>query len=92
MDADKIIQNALGGAGKLIGGEQLFILEGNPERNELRILTAEETFKNNIAAFSYAFNTGFVFMGMYSTLEAAEESIETIRSLLRDEEGNRLAE
>ena len=90
MDADKLIQNAMGGAGKLIGGEQLFVLEGHPERNELRILTAEETFKNNVTAFSFAFSTGYVFMGMYSTREAAEESIEAIRSLLRDKEGNRL--
>jgi len=90
MDADKLIQDTMSGASKLIGGEQLFVLEGHPEQNELRILTAEEALKNNIAAFSFVFNTGYVFMGMYSTREAAEESIEVIRTLLRDEEGNRL--
>lgn len=45
-------------------------------------MTAEEAFKNNVAAFSYAFNRGFAFMGMYSTREAAEESVVTITSLL----------
>lgn len=53
----------MGGGGKLIGGEQLFILEDHPERNELRVLTAEEAFKNNIAAFSYCLQYGLCVYG-----------------------------
>jgi hypothetical protein len=89
MNPDDLIKEAMGGAGKQIGGPELFVLEGHPERNELRVLTAEEAFKNNMAAFSFSLMTGFVFMGMFTTKEAAEESMETIRRLLRDEEGNR---
>lgn len=89
MDANEMIQQALGGAGKMVGGDQLFILEGQVERNELRVLTADEVFKNNVAAFRYGIVSGYVFLGMYTTREAAEESIETIRRLIRDEDGLR---
>lgn len=89
MKPDELINRAMGGACKLIGGDQLFVLEGHPGRNELRILTAEEAFKNNVSAFSFEIDTGYVFMGMYDSREAAEESIEAIRQLLRNEEGKR---
>jgi len=89
MKPDEIIDKAMGGAGKMIGGKQLFVVEGHPERNDLRVLTAEEAFKNNVSAFCFDINTGYVFMGMYDSREAAEESIEAIRRLLRNEEGKR---
>jgi hypothetical protein len=88
MKADEIINSALNSGGKMIGGPNLFILEGNSERNEFRVLTADECFKNNIMAFTYDLRTGFVMLGMYSTRETAEEQIEVIRQFLRDENGN----
>ena len=41
MDAEDLINSALNSGGKMIGGEELFILEGNSERNELRVLSAK---------------------------------------------------
>lgn len=90
MDAGDIINAALSAGGKMIGGDTLFILEGNCERNELRVLSADECFKNNLAAFTYGLNTGYVMLGMYTSKETAEEQIEVIRQLFRDEDGNAL--
>ena len=45
MDTNEMIDAALNAGGKMIGGPDLYILEGNSEKNELRILTADECFK-----------------------------------------------
>jgi hypothetical protein len=47
------INDALNFGSKMIGGKDLYVLEGNSERNEFRILNADECFKNNIIAFTY---------------------------------------
>lgn len=41
-------------------------------------------------AFAYNLQTGYLFLGMYTTEEAAQETIEVIRTLFRDEEGKTL--
>ena len=41
MNTDDLIQKAMGGAGKMIGGPELYILEGNAKTNDFRILTAD---------------------------------------------------
>jgi hypothetical protein len=88
MDADDMINKALGS--EAIMGEGLFILEGHPERNLFRILPADEAFKMNLNAFTYNINTGFQYMGIYTTEKQAQQYIDKIRERLRDEEGNRL--
>ena len=80
----------MGGAGKLIGGKELYILEGHAERNEFRIKPADDVYKDNMMAFAYKLSTGYVFLGMYTTEEAAQETIEMIRSLIRDQDGKTL--
>jgi hypothetical protein len=90
MDAEDLINSALNSGGKMIGGDALFILEGHSERNELRVLTADECFKNNLAAFTYGLTPGYVMLGVYTSRETAEEQIEVIRKLFRDEEGKAL--
>lgn len=90
MDPNKIIEQAMGGAGKMIGGKELLILECNAERNEFRIKPADEGFKDNMLAFANGFGTGYMFFGMYTTKEAAEEVIEAMRTTTRDEDGRLL--
>ena len=90
MDANEIINNAVKSGGTMIGGPDVFVLEGNVERNELRVLSADECLKNNVAAFAWGLQTGFIMLGMYSSKETAEEQIEAIRKLIRDEDGNNL--
>lgn len=90
MNTEELIEDALSGAGKLVGGPAMYVLEGHSERNEFRILTADEVLRNNLAAFGNGFGTGYVFLGMFTTKEAAEESIDVIRRLIRDEYGNRM--
>jgi hypothetical protein len=87
MDPDNLIEQAMGGAGKMIGGNELYILECHGERNEFRIKTADEVFKDNMMAFAMGFGTGYMFLGMYTTKEAAEEVIEAMRSTTRGEDG-----
>lgn len=74
----------------MIGGPGLWIIEANPEKNDIRVINAEEAFKNNVAAFTWGVHHGYIFLGMYTTKEAADESITAIRTLLRDEQGNTL--
>lgn len=88
MTTDELIEKALTGSGQMIGGKEAFVLEGNAERNIFRIVTADEAFMTNCIAFAYGISHGFMFMGMFTTREAAEESMEFARSFLRDEDGN----
>lgn len=90
MDTEDIINNALNSGGTMIGGPELYVLEGNMERNELRVLSADECFKNNVAAFAWDIRTGYVMLGMYSSRETAEEQIDVIRKFFRDEAGTNL--
>ena len=87
MDTNDLINSALNKGGKMIGGNDLYVLEGNSEKNDLRVLTADECFKNNVAAFTYDIRTGYVMLGMYTSRETAEEQILVIRRLFRDEDG-----
>jgi hypothetical protein len=87
---DELISGAMGGAGKMIGGKELFVLEANSERNDLRILTANEAFSQNVTAFAYGITTGYSVLAVFTTREAAEESCGAIRTLFRDEDGNNL--
>ncbi len=90
MNTDQLINDALNSGGKMIGGKNLFVLEGNSERNDFRILDADECFKNNIMAFTYDIPTGYIMLGMYTSRETAEEQIEVIRKFFRNEEGTPL--
>ena len=87
MEADNLITGALGDAGHMIGGQALFILEGHPDFKEFRILPADDVFENNIVAFAYGISTGYTFLGMYTTREAAAQSAETIKTLLKNSDG-----
>ena len=88
MDTNQLINDALNSGGKMIGGKDLYVLEGNSERNEFRILNADECFKNNIIAFTYDVRPGYVMLGMYNSHETAEEQIDVIRKFFRNEEGD----
>jgi hypothetical protein len=90
MDINGLINSALNSGGKMIGGPELYVLEGNGEKNEFRVLTADECLKNNVAAFTYDIRTGYVMLGMYNSRETAEEQIEVIRKFFRNEKGEAL--
>lgn len=75
---------------KMIGGKELYVLEGNTERNEFRIKTTDDVYKDNMIAFAWKLSIGFTFPGMYTTEEAAQEMIDPICTLFRDIEGRML--
>ena len=89
MTPDEIINSAFKGGGAL-PDEGLFILEGNPEKNEFRILPAERAFSDNLNCFIWGLNTGYQYMGTYISEKDAQVIIDRIREKLRDDQGNRL--
>jgi hypothetical protein len=88
MNPDDLIRSAFQHSGQMIGGKQLFVVEGNGTSNELRILPMDEVYINNIMAFTYSIHPGFLVLGVFTSREAAEEHCQAIRTLIRDEEGN----
>lgn len=62
-----------------IQGEGLFIVEGNPEKNDLRILPADDAFKDNVNCFTWDINTGYLFLGIFVEERLAQEYLATIR-------------
>ena len=87
MSVDLIISEAFQNS---TPGEGLFIVEGHPQRNEFRILPADEAFKMNLNAFAWNINTGYQYMGIFTEEKLAHEYIDKVRQLIRDEQGNRL--
>lgn len=62
-----------------IQGEGLFIVEGNSERNLLRILPADQVFKDNLSCFAWNINTGFQYLGIFTEEKDAQDCIDNIR-------------
>jgi hypothetical protein len=75
MDIDYIINEAFINS---IQGEGLFIVEGNPARNLLRILPADQAFKDNLSCFAWNINTGFQYMGIFTEEKDAQDCIDYI--------------
>ncbi len=90
MQPDELIRQAMTGGGGMLDGKPFFVLEGNVERNEFRILPLQQAYKDNYLSFVYGIDHRFIMLGIFSTEEAAEEFIEVIRTLGRDETGNRI--
>lgn len=67
-----------------------FVLDGQPERNELRVIPMSEFFSNNNTAFANHINIGWLTLGIFSDFETADESKTYIRLLFRDEAGTNL--
>lgn len=88
MNPNEIIMQAF--LNNPIQGEGLYIVEGNPKTNQLRILPADQAFKDNLNCFTWDINTGFQFMGIFTEERLAQEYIDSIRDRLRNEKGDRL--
>ena len=78
MNADDIINTAFR-KNFIIPGEGVFILEGHPGRDELRVVPADKAFIDNLNCFIYNINHGFVYLGIYTTETNADEAIDLIR-------------
>jgi hypothetical protein len=52
----------------------------------LRVITADECVKNNVAAFTYNIKTGFLMLGKYTSRETAKGQIDVIRKLCMSED------
>jgi len=75
MNIDTLVNGALEECNKMVGGYELFVIEGNPQKNELRVLSVDEMYKNNLMVFVYGIEHNYIPLGIYTTREAAEESI-----------------
>jgi hypothetical protein len=89
MTPEDIINSAFNSGGR-VQGEGLSVLEGNPAKNIFRILPADKAFIDNIICFTWEANTGFQYMGIYTTEQEARRTIELVRERFRDEQGNRM--
>ena len=91
MESDDIINKALSaGGGGMLHPANLFVLEGNVERNMFQIKTLEQAYIDNYSSFVYEIKHNFIMIGIFNSEETAEEFIMMIRTLSRDEEGNRI--
>ena len=90
MESDDIISQAMKSGGGMLDGKELFVLEGNVERNMFTIKNLQQAYIDTYSSFVYEIKHGFIMMGIFNSEEAAEEYILMIRTLGRDEEGNRI--
>lgn len=87
MDIDEIITSAFQ---KSIQGEGLFIVEGNPDKNDIRVKPADQAYKENLSCFGWNINHGYQYMGIFTEEKQAQDFIETVRERIRDENGKKL--
>lgn len=87
-NSDKQIMELL--SQKFIPGRHMFILEGHPQNNALRILPADEAFKDNLQCYIQKKETGFQYMGFFTEEKEAKKYMSQIRQVIRNEEGKRL--
>lgn len=74
----------------LFQSESLFVVEGNPGENELKITIAAQAFTANLVHFELGISTGYQYMGIFTQEQSAREYIALIRKCLRDDQGTRL--
>lgn len=85
---EDILMHAL--SDRQIQGMDTFIVEGNPQDNELRIVPADEAYKDNLSCFVRHINSGFQYMGIFTEEKLAQTYIAQIRQVIRNERGQRL--
>ena len=56
MNKDELIYQAF--LNNPLQGEGLYVVEGNPAKNELRIVAGDQCFKDNLNCFAWNLNTG----------------------------------
>lgn len=68
MNSDDIINSALGANNNaMLGGKDLYVLEGHAESNELRVLPLDEVYKNNLMGFTYGIHNGFMMLRIFTS-------------------------
>ncbi|MCP9752897.1 hypothetical protein [Ferruginibacter sp. HRS2-29] len=87
MNVDEIISGAFMNS---MQGEGLFIVEGNPKTNQLRILPADQALRDNLNCFTWDINTGFQYLGIFTEQSLAQNHIDKIREKIRNDAGDRL--
>ena len=90
MKPDELISGAMRAGGGMLDGKPLFAVEGHVERNDLRVRNLETVYADNYHAFRWGVKHNFILMGIFNSEEAAEEYIVLLRTLARDESGNRI--
>ena len=68
--------------------DSMYVVEANSERNTLRVLSLKTAYEYGFICFKYGINSGNTILGVFNTEDAAEEFILSVRSLIREENGN----
>jgi hypothetical protein len=76
--------------GNILNSKQYHVLQAQPVRNEIVVVTYVQFFSNNITAYTNNINRGWQMLGIYSDEETAKESIFYLRSYVRSNEGENL--
>lgn len=87
MNIDQVITNAFM---ESIPGEGVFIVEGNPTTNDIRILPADKAMMDNLTCLAWSIDHGYQYLGTSTEEQLAKRQIDIIRSKVRDEAGNNL--
>ena len=72
------------------GSGTLYIVEGNPAENELRVVPSAQAVADNYTGFKRQVGSGFQYMGIFTEEAMGKAYIEKIRERVRDETGKRL--
>ncbi|PZF72597.1 hypothetical protein [Taibaiella soli] len=88
MDTNDLIKSAFQNAGGILDGSNWYVLEGHVVLNEFRITKLDDFYINNLVAFKHGEDHGYVMLGIFNSIEAAEEYQIHIRTIGRDEKGN----
>ena len=88
MNTNDIINSAFNNAPGLLLSDSLYALEVNAASNSHRIITLRACYINSIACFQYGIDAGNAIVGIFNSRDAAEFAWESIRAIIRDEDGN----
>lgn len=88
MTADEIIFQSF--LNNPLQGEGLFVVEGNPAKNEIRVKPADQAYKDGLDCFAWNVNHGYQYMGIFTEERLAKEFVDRVRERIRNENGDRL--
>lgn len=68
----------------------MWIVEGNPELNQLNIQTVQKVLQFNLSDWAKGFNRGWVFLGWFPEYKQAQQFCLDLRDKVRDHNGKTL--
>lgn len=85
---DELINKALDSGPKILAGDDIWVVEGNPELNQLNIKDIKGVYQMNLWDWVQGKNKGWILLGVFKSYEEGSAFCQSLRLSVKDIDGN----